>query len=177
MTALLLAAALAASYNAHVVRVVDGDTVVVEKIAEDDVHAVEDRRVRLVGVAAPEVRHRSAECVSVTPCGCEAADELREILPVGVVVFVQVTGRDRFGRDLALVWRSREVQEPGRILVNLAMVSSGLAKVEYRWPFEWRNEFGAAERRAFAKRIGVWSRHGDACVPTLAPPEKVGGWR
>ena len=169
------AAELPSSYQAHVIRVIDGDTVVVARAID-----TEPRHVRLVGVDAPEIRH-GAVCVSVSPCGCEATVALRELLPNGAAVFVQVTGRDRYGRDLGFVWRPLLSPEgtiapaPSRyVLANLALVAIGLARVEYRWPFEWRNEFAAAERSALYRKLGVWSRHGDACEPIPAP-RAIGG--
>jgi micrococcal nuclease len=96
-----------------VLRVVDGDTVVVSG----------GPRVRLVQIDSPEVG--SGECYSR-----RAAKDLRRLLPAGAPVELRADPLldrvDRYGRLLRYVFR-------GRLNVNLALVARGDATV---WFFE-----------------------------------------
>jgi len=79
--------------KAQVVRVIDGDTIVVSTDGADDL------RVRLIGVDAPEINEAG---------GQEAADFLERIVRPGTTVILEFdeVRYDRFGRTLAYVWSS-----------------------------------------------------------------------
>ncbi|MCI0346688.1 MAG: thermonuclease family protein [Chloroflexi bacterium] len=99
---------------ATVVRVVDGDTLVVDIGGHDET-------VRLVGIDTPET-HRPN-----TPVECfgpEAAAHLAELLPDGTAVRLErdVEPRDQYGRLLAYVYRRSD-----GVLVNEAMARDGYA--------------------------------------------------
>src|SRR3954451_22120022 len=76
--------------HARVVRVVDGDTVVLTEIG----------KVRLIGIDTPEV-YGQQECF-----GQEASAFAKRELPPGreVTFRLGVESRDRYGRALAYVW-------------------------------------------------------------------------
>jgi micrococcal nuclease len=131
--------------NATVVRVVDGDTVVVDAAGVDE-------RVRLIGIDTPESvdRNRPVMCF-----GPEATEHLTELLPEGTAVRLErdVEARDRYDRLLAYLYRAED-----GMFVNMAMVSDGYAQ-EYPFPpnVEHRAGFRAAEREARTRGAGAWS--------------------
>jgi endonuclease YncB( thermonuclease family) len=91
--------------EARVVKVVDGDTLrVLLKNGEEEY-------VRLAGIDAPELKH-----------GGEGAREfLSKLCPVGSIVRLEISGRDRYRRLLAVVYNENGVNLNRRMLAeNLA---------------------------------------------------------
>lgn len=134
----------AGAIGAKVVRVYDGDTIVV-------VVAGQEERVRLIGVDAPELRtnpHGQAE-----PEAAAAARAFLEELVGGEEVRLElgVRTRDRYGRLLAYVYR-------GTIFINYELLTSGFAVV-YTVPpdVDHAEEFLAAEREAREDGRGLWA--------------------
>jgi len=96
--------------DARVDRVVDGDTIVVA-----------GRRVRLIGIDAPESVDPDR------PIGCfgpESARFMKRLLPSGTRVRLRhdVELRDRYGRELAYVYRLSD-----GVFVNAELVREGYA--------------------------------------------------
>jgi micrococcal nuclease len=136
----------AASAEGRVVRVVDGDTLILRLDGED-------RRVRLLGVDAPEsaTPDRPVECF-----GPQSAAAARRLMPRGAAVRVATDpsqgAEDRFGRLLG------EVTVDGRdATVNVALVRLGAAEV-FRGDGRGRLQpaLRAAEREARAAGRGLW---------------------
>ncbi len=129
--------------QARVVRVVDGDTVVLTRL----------HKVRLIGVDTPEV-HGGVECY-----GRAASAFARRVLLRGrrVRYRIGVEPRDRYGRTLAYLWL-----EDGRMFNEL------LAERGYAQPLtvppnvDHAHRFAAAARRARRARRGLWGRAGCA---------------
>jgi micrococcal nuclease len=139
-------ASAAAAAEGRVVRVVDGDTAILRLDGDD-------RRVRLLGVDAPEsvTPDRPVECY-----GPQAATTARRLMPEGAAVLVAIDptqgAEDRFGRLLA------EVTVRGAEgTVNVALVRAGAAEV-FRGDGRGRLQpaLGAAEREARGARRGLW---------------------
>lgn len=130
--------------NARVVRVVDGDTLVVEMDSTQE-------RVRLIGINTPESvdRRRPVMCF-----GKEAAEHLEHLLEEGDGVLLErdVEARDRYDRLLAYVYRSSDA-----MFVNLTMVERGYAQ-QYTYPpnVAHSDDFRSAERTARAADAGAW---------------------
>lgn len=125
--------ALATSFTARVVRVKDGDSLVVER---HDVKRTSE--IRLAGIDAPELAQ---------PWGIQARSGLRRIV-LGRAVRVEVTDRDRYGRLVGKVWQ-------GKAYVNAAMTLSGNA-----WAFDRYmpdKAIRAGQEEAQRKKIGLWS--------------------
>lgn len=127
---------------ATVVRVVDGDTVVV------DVDGTEER-VRLLRIDTPELARdgEPAECLAQA-----ASDALAGMLPPGTPVLLErdVEARDRFGRLLAHVWADGT-------WVNGAMLADGYARVVTFPPnVAYDDQVLAAERSARDRDTGLW---------------------
>ena len=125
----------------RVVRVVDGDTIIVLLKGEET-------RVRLIGINAPE----SDECLAE-----EAGRRLEEMLSEEVRLETDEEETDRFGRMLAYIWAEE-------ILVNERLAAEGLALARAYQPNVSRQE--VLDRAAASARqgeVGMWAP--DACGP------------
>lgn len=136
-----------------VVRIVDGDTVVVRLDGGDET-------IRLIGIDTPETKkpNTPVECF-----GREATAHLQELLPKGTAVRVEpdVEARDRYDRLLAYLYRV----DDGRF-VNLAMVADGFANQLTVPPnVAHEPEFRAAVREARDANRGLWG----ACPTPHSP--------
>ena len=132
--------------RAEVLRVVDGDTIVVR---------VGDReeRVRYIGLDAPEV----ADAGSGTPaeCGGDEARTANERLVAGEWLILErdVSDRDRFGRLLRHAW----LENGAWRLAGLELVEAGAVEARSYPPDIARDaELDAAERRARDAGLGIW---------------------
>jgi micrococcal nuclease len=153
--------------RARVVRVIDGDTAVVDLGGGDTT-------VRFIGIDTPETvaPDRPVECF-----GPEASSRLKQLLPPGTAVRLwrDVEPLDRYDRLLAYVQRSSD-----GLFVNVAQVADGYAIAKSYPPNTWyRTTFEAAEAAARAGGVGLWSTCGGADVvlgpapagpATRAPP-------
>ena len=151
--AVIIAIALAASRqdagppavaggDVAVVRIVDGDTLVVTGGV----------RVRLIGINTPESvdPRRPVECF-----GKEASAALGRLVPPGTTVRLvhDVERTDRFGRTLAYLYR-----QPDGLFVNAALVEQGFAEpATYPPNVAHAGEFAALARHAREGRAGLWS--------------------
>jgi len=125
----------------RVVRVVDGDTILIPP----------HEFVRLIGVNSPEsVRPEHP----VEPWGPEASDFTRKFVAGGSVQLTFDRERkDRFGRMLAYVWVDGK-------LLNEELLRAGLARWErnFHYASEMKSRFRAAEQEAKQAQRGIWSR-------------------
>ncbi len=140
----------------RVIRVVDGDTIVVE------VDGVQEK-VRLIGVDTPEVvdSRKTVECF-----GKEASAFTTNLLTptwkprfqVGTNVRVRLESdssqedRDRYGRLLRYVFLADNT------LVNKTIIAEGYGhEYTYRTPYLYQAEFKTAERIARENQKGLWA--------------------
>lgn len=130
---------------AEVLRVVDGDTIVV------DIGGLEES-VRLLGVDTPE----SVDPRSPVECfGTEASRHTEALLPPGTDVHLvrDVEARDRYSRLLAYVYRADD-----GAFVNLELVRDGFAAVlTYPPNVAHADDFTAAAAEARTEGLGLWS--------------------
>jgi micrococcal nuclease len=145
--------------RATIVRVVDGDTIVVRLAGQHE-------RVRLIGIDTPE----SVKPGSPVECfGKEASGHLASLLPQGTVVRLEgdAEQRDRYGRLLAYVYR-----DPDGLFVNAVMARDGFAQPLTVPPnVAHTAELAAAARSARESRRGLWAACPTAGSPsTRAPP-------
>ena len=129
---------------ATVVRVIDGDTLVVE-------YDGADHRVRLLNVDTPETVQpgQPVECL-----GPEAAAFLRTRLPVGAPVVLRFDEErlDRYDRELAGVFDADDV------LVNAEIASAGFGvAVLYEPNRRFYDDVRSAQREATRRQVGLHS--------------------
>lgn len=117
------------------VKVVDGDTLVLD-----------GKRIRLVGIDAPELRQVCQRDNQPWPCGKGARDHLDALIGDAKTT-CDAGGSDRYGRLLAVC------SSGGRDL-NAAMVGAGYA-VAF-------GDYEAEQAAARAKRLGIWAGTFDA---------------
>lgn len=132
--------------RAVVLRVVDGDTIRVDRGAGSE-------PVRYIGIDAPEtVRpNHPVEWMGPEATSANAAlVEGREVL-----LERDVSDTDAFGRLLRYVWVE---PEPGRlVMVNLELVARGYAAaVTYPPDVRWADELRAAMAAARGAGLGLW---------------------
>ncbi len=111
------------------------------------------RRVRLIGIDAPELAQGAG--------GRRSRDALRRHLPRGDVVELEgdVAPHDRYGRRLAYVWRDGE-------LINERMVLDGWAVLLTIPPnVKHAERLRAALGAAREARAGLWADNGFDCAP------------
>ncbi len=127
-----------------VVRVVDGDTIVVSP----------NEKVRLIGVDTPETVHPKK---AVACFGKEATRFTRDAVEgksVRLVLDKVNTKRrhkDRYGRTLAYAYLA-----DGKML-NAELIRQGYAHAYTRFPFRYLVEFRELERQARTQTVGLWS--------------------
>jgi micrococcal nuclease len=130
--------------SAKVVRVVDGDTIVVDG-------GTGPQTVRLLGIDTPETVHpeKPVQCY-----GPEASAYAKRLLSGRTVRLVYDRERvDRYGRWLAYVY----LVGRGRVFVNGRMVELGFARTLSIAPnLGHRDELAAIERRAALAGRGLW---------------------
>lgn len=130
--------------EARVVRVVDGDTIVVDR-------AGTEVRVRLLGIDTPETVKPDSpvECF-----GPEASARTHELLD-GQSVLLEADptqdATDAYGRALAYVW-------VGPTLINEVLVAEGYAReYTYDLPGTRQPDLLTAQDAARTKGLGLWS--------------------
>jgi micrococcal nuclease len=151
----LVAAPTGPIESALVLRVVDGDTIVVDRGQGPE-------RVRYIGMDTPETVHPDRP---VEWMGREASAANRAMVEGREVVLERdVSETDRFGRLLRYVWvRDGDVWQ----LVNLALVAAGFAQVvTYPPDVKYVDAYLAAQTAARDEGRGLW---GDAPGTTESP--------
>ncbi len=139
--------------TATVVRIVDGDTIVVRFNGRD-------HRLRYIGMDTPETVKPSTP---VQWMGPEAAAANRALVAGRTVILEKdVSETDRFDRLLRYVW----LHDGGTwTMVDLELVRRGFAQVETDPPdVRYADRFVAAQRAARQAGVGLW---GDR--PTASP--------
>ncbi len=118
--------------------VIDGDTI----------QLGDGRKVRLVGVDAPEVHH---PVIPAQRFGWESTVFLKKMAE-GHKCFLEYEPHnklDKYGRILAYVFI-------GNKLINAEMIRWGYAYAYTRFPFRRRDEFIALEQGARNRQYGLW---------------------
>lgn len=144
-----------ASEMHRVVRVVDGDTLIVSIDGKD-------ATLRLIGLDTPEVvdPRRAVQCF-----GREASSEAKRLLS-GTSVRIESDptqgALDKYDRTLAYVYLADGT------LFNRYMIAEGFGhEYTYNLPYRYQSEFKAAEVTARSSQKGLWAP--EACAFTTAP--------
>jgi micrococcal nuclease len=129
--------ALGAGGTHLVMQVYDGDTILLD----------DQRKIRLIGVEAPEVQspYRDEE-----PSGQESKVYLTSlVLNKKVTLTIGDPSKDKYGRTLAYV-------NLGDVLVNGRIIRDGWARAYRQFYHPWRDLFIVYEREARSKGLGMW---------------------
>jgi micrococcal nuclease len=127
-----------------VIRVVDGDTIVVSP----------NEKVRLIGVDTPETVHPKK---AVACFGKEAKQFTRDAVEGKTIRLVldkvntKRRHRDRYGRTLAYAYLADGT------MLNAELIRQGYAHAYTRFPFRYLVEFRQIERAARTEALGLWS--------------------
>ena len=121
---------------ARVVRIIDGDSIVVVRDGVEE-------KVRLACIDAPELGQGSP--------GKWAKEDVSLALLGDPEVTLKVYGKDRYGRTIAEVYRNRDGAN-----VNLLLVEFGSAFAYWDYMSCDRNAYEAAEVKAQSGPYGVW---------------------
>lgn len=141
---------------AKLVRVVDGDTIIVDRGNGQET-------VRLILVDSPETKHPNKD---VEFFGEEAYKFTKDNLE-GRTVYLEkdVSDYDRYKRLLRYVWLDLpETNDPTRdeltrLCFNHILLENGYAKLASFPPnIKYIDEFKQAERSAYEKSLGLWSK-------------------
>lgn len=148
ITALLLiwpAPAAPETTRSRVVRVIDGDTIVLGS----------GQRVRYIGVDTPEIHHprRPVECL-----GRSAARRNRALVEGKVVLLRRdVRDKDRYGRLLRYVYLTDAAGRP-RGFVNEILIREGWARARFYPPdLHEKKRLLRAEKQAKRQGRGIWN--------------------
>lgn len=133
----LLASVVCASENTTVRRVIDGDTL----------ETAEGRKVRLVGINAPEIQDLF---------GQEAKEHLRTLVEGRAVQLVP----DNTSSDQDPYQRLLRYVVLNDTDINKRMVEDGFAFAYLKYHFDRSNEYLEAEKKARAIGVGIWA-HAD----------------
>jgi len=156
-------APLGPTERATVLRVVDGDTIEIDRGRGPE-------KVRYIGIDTPETVDPSRP---VEWMGREASAANAALVEGRTVVLERdVSETDRYGRLLRYVWIEDPSVPGGWLFVNLALVAAGFAQVAtYPPDVRYAELFLAAQAEARAAERGLWGPR-PTPTPTLAPTPK-----
>lgn len=137
----------------RVVRVVDGDTIVLYIEGKDT-------RVRLIGLDTPE----TVDPREKLECFGEAASQKARVMLEGRFVRLEEDASqgkyDKYGRLLAYVYL------PDDTLFNEYMIREGYGhEYTYRIPYKYQTQFQTAERDARENKRGLWADEACESLP------------
>lgn len=140
--------ALGAAIGGRVIHVADGDTVTVLTDAKTEV------RVRLAGIDAPEVAHRSESSGSASQAYGDASRRALRGLVHGRQVEMTCRSKDRYGRFVCIL--RLDGGDVGEQQIRAGMAWHFLRYAADQ-PSAERDRYAAAEREARAARRGLWA--------------------
>ena len=156
-------APVGATERARVVRVVDGDTIVIDRGNGNE-------RLRYIGVDTPE-SVKPGSPVEAMAMEATAANE-RLVDGKEVLLETDITEYDRFDRLLRYVWVADPAQPDGWLLVNLALLEQGYAQVvTYPPDVRYVEAYLGAQEAAREQGLGLWAE----VSPTPGVPQPVVG--
>ena len=140
--------------------VIDGDTL-----------EIRNKRIRLFGIDAPELKQECERSGEPWQCGAASAERLRQLI-AGGLVSCSGNERDQYARLLA-------VCTAGGIEINRTMVAEGWATAFRRYS----TDYVAEETAARSAKLGLWAsefeapedfrRADDVAAPGYVPPAQA----
>ena len=128
----------------RMVRVIDGDTVVV-MTNQGFLRKPQETRIRLYGIDAPESDQKG---------GPESTRYLRKLIGGRRRVWMDSANTDQYGRTIGLIYQRKNQPKDS---YNLRMVQGGHAR-PYMTGAQDRARFQAAEESARSKKRGIWKQ-------------------
>ncbi|MGH3631590.1 MAG: thermonuclease family protein [Sciscionella sp.] len=155
-----------ATQAATVVRVIDGDTIVVDR-GQGQEH------LRYIGMDTPEIVKPDTP---VQPFGPQAAAANHALVSGKTVTLEKdVSEVDQYDRLLRFVWLRDPTQPTGWLMVDRVLLREGLAKVTTFPPdVKCVDAFLADQRYAQARGLGFWSDGTDLGASASAPVGLIG---
>lgn len=148
-------------YRYRLEHVIDGDTLIVQA----------DRRIRLLGINAPEIAHRQTPA---EPGGEQARSWLRKRLrKEQITVEYDQEKRDKYQRELAYIFDDNQ-------LINAQLLANGLAVLTLRPPnLRYADQLITAQQQAETAQKGLWQkpRYQPLDADLLGQLEDYHGWR
>lgn len=154
----------------RLVRVIDGDTIVVSRVKDEEI------QVRLLGIDCLETRRTERlrkqaeelglEVEQAHRYGEEASKYVeRKLHDRPLYVEWETKSKDRYQRKLGYIWIGDQEDQ----LLNLILLQEGLAKLYEGKGASHRYEekFREAQERARAEQVGIWAT--PAVAPERAP--------
>lgn len=127
----------------EVVRVVDGDTIVVNYNGKEE-------KVRLIGIDTPESVHPNES--KNTEEGIKVSDYTKERLKGKIVELeLDVEERDKYGRILAYVYIDGEMYNKELLEIGYAKLATYPPNVKYV------DDFTEIQKKARENKVGLWS--------------------
>lgn len=138
--------------EARVVRVVDGDTLIVD--LPDPREDTSTTRIRLWGIDSPEMARSGADARGAEPFAQEAADfiESRALDHLVRLRIERHRVRDRYDRILAYV------ELPDGSDLGEQLLLAGLTLADDRWPHTLLERYAQLETAARKQGQGLWER-------------------
>ena len=133
-----------------VVRVVDGDTIVVRRSGAEE-------RVRFAGIDTPETVKANTPVQCYGPEASRATHRLLDNQPVLLESDPTQPTYDQYGRRLAHVW-TVDAEGTQKVLVSWYLVRNGFAHARtYGSATSWTAEYNAAQKAAHSEGLGFWN--------------------
>ena len=131
------------TYIGRVVRISDGDTLVIDSVTPPPEGTGREFRVRLWGIDAPE---------RAQPGGDESLLALQGMTPQGAIIHVNKIGVDLYHRWLAVIATTTD-----DTAVNTRLVAEGQAYFLSSFEARGNTCLATAQAQAEAARVGVWA--------------------
>lgn len=137
-------------YEAVVLRVVDGDTIIVALNNREE-------RIRMIGVDAPESVSLNEE--ENTVWGQAASEYTKSVLEPGTNIWLtfDIEERDQYGRMLAYIWLDSDTENLNHLFQKQLMEEGYALAIRYEPNTKYAAELYAAMEGTISARKGLWA--------------------
>lgn len=137
-------------YEAVVLRVVDGDTIIVALNNQEE-------RIRMIGVDAPESVSLNEE--ENTVWGQSASEYTKSVLEPGTKIWLtfDIEERDQYGRMLAYIWLDSDTENLNHLFQKQLIEEGYALAIRYEPNTKYTAELYATMEGAIADRSGLWA--------------------
>ena len=137
-------------YEAVVLRVVDGDTIIVALNNREE-------RIRMIGVDAPESVSLNEE--ENTVWGQAASEYTKSVLEPGTNIWMtfDIEERDQYGRMLAYIWLDSDTENLNHLFQKKLIEEGYALAIRYEPNTKYAAELYATMEGAMSARKGLWA--------------------